>query len=469
MDYRTIKKEARALGCSVGDLIALAPQNDPFYTGRPAELAAAQWFAGNWHRFGYGNGVHLRRIHYQLVSQDPPAQKPDGKPYENTENDWTYLCNASKYARYLELVPAGQFVDRRNPDAIIRANWHEDPVPEYWSEGGGWRGYHQLPDLPALADLPDALPDLPDLHLSGYDGIQQPYHVEVWAEKTTMNDVLLPLCEQYSVNLVTGAGELSITAVIDFLERVQKADRPARILYVSDFDPAGLGMPISVARKVEFYQRKGGFDYLDIRLDPVVLTAEQVEWYNLPRVPVKDSDRRKASFEAAHGKGQVELDALEALHPGELAQILERAILGYHDPDLERRARAEEDQLREALQARRDEITGELQEDLDRVEADYTELRADFAKTRQRFAELVADFQAEIDTHRERLEDITVRGRGVYGTLYDRLTEVDLDIEDYPLPEPDLPPESETLYDSRLDYFQQLARYKEHRNGGGDA
>ena len=43
--------------------------------------------------------------------------------------------------------------------------------------------------------------------------ILQRYHIEIWAEKTTMNDVLLPLCQRYGVNLITGAGEQSLTSV----------------------------------------------------------------------------------------------------------------------------------------------------------------------------------------------------------------------------------------------------------------
>jgi hypothetical protein len=39
-----------------------------------------------------------------------------------------------------------------------------------------------------------------------------------------------------------------------------------RILYISDFDPAGAHMPVSVARKIEYLLRRDGHD-LDIRLD----------------------------------------------------------------------------------------------------------------------------------------------------------------------------------------------------------
>jgi len=134
--------------------------------------------------------------------------KPDGKPYENTTNDWAYLLQASKAARYLNLVDPAAFVDRRNPDPHIhRLLGSHDP----WVDiTGDWRGDFDV-TLPQF-------PQLPDFELYGYRP-RQPYHLEIWCEKTTMNDVLLPLCRQYDVNLVTGAGELSITAALDFVKR----------------------------------------------------------------------------------------------------------------------------------------------------------------------------------------------------------------------------------------------------------
>ena len=44
-NYDTLKQTAAENKVRVGDLLALAPNNDPFYTGRPSEVAAAQWFA----------------------------------------------------------------------------------------------------------------------------------------------------------------------------------------------------------------------------------------------------------------------------------------------------------------------------------------------------------------------------------------------------------------------------------------
>src|SRR5687768_969169 len=88
--YARIKALAKRRHVAVPALLVLAPKNDPFYAGSPAQERHAQWFAAVWERFGYTGGMHLRRMHYQLVSQHDP-RKDDGLPYENTEGCWDYL------------------------------------------------------------------------------------------------------------------------------------------------------------------------------------------------------------------------------------------------------------------------------------------------------------------------------------------------------------------------------------------
>jgi len=471
IDYRAIKRMAKKNGILIKDLLALDRSNDPFYIGTKSQIAAADWFVGLWREFGYGDDVHLRRVHYRAMTPGLNVLLPSGKPYENTLNDWGYLCKAGKYARYLDLVSPTAFVDRRNPEAQIHTTWDAtvDPTPEYKTTSDNHRwGWYELPELPELDNIGYAtLPDLPDFAVSGYDdGIQQDYHLEIWVEKTTMNDVLEPLCERYNVNLVTGAGEMSITAVVDFMARVRDAQRPARILYISDYDPAGLGMPISVARKIEFFQRRSGDGDGDIRLLPIALTSEQVRGYNLPRVPVKDEDLRKANWERDHGQGQVELDALEALYPGDLAHIVKDTILGYYDPDLERNARRERERLTDDLGAIREALQTHHQDDIDSLNTDYQTLRDDFDETREKFAEMAGEFAPEVEAYQERLQAIVERGQELYTNLHDELTAVgDLDTDDYPLPTPDLPQESGgSLYVSERGYMDQIEAYKSYRH-----
>lgn len=282
MNYDTIKALAKTRKCRVPDLIALAPQNDPFYVGTPADQVNARWFADLWQRFGYRHGVHIRRAHYQIISQSDPILLPNGKPYENTESYWDFLNVATKAARYLELVDPGAFVDRRNPPALSY-------VPE---SSGAPPLLRVSNDIYSEASSLPEFPELPDYGLGGYEGCQA-YHIELWAEKSTINDVLIPLCERYGAVLQTGLGERSI----------------------------------AVARKIEYVLHTRALD-LDIRLLPVCLTEPQVRDYQL---------RRAANFEARYGAGAVELDALEALYPGALRKVLSDAVERYFDNSLKRR------------------------------------------------------------------------------------------------------------------------------------
>jgi len=438
MDYIEIKRIAKESGMRVNELLALSPGNDPFYTGRPSEIAMAQWFLCQWQAMNYTTGVHLRRMHYALVSQDPPIARHDGHQYANTQNCWDYLCNAGKYARYLDLVSPDSFVDRRNPDAIVNADlWATWP-----SVGISVTGDSDYDVELALPEPPDAPGfDLRGLIDYGNDG--QPYMVELWAEKSTMNDVLEPLAREYKINLVTGLGELSITAVREFLRRAKQKGRPVRILYIADFDPAGIGMPISVARKIEFFLAND-YQGLDIRLQPVVLTADQIARYRLPRVPVKDTDKRKVSFELAHGQGQVELDALEALYPGELANILRLHILDYYDESLA-------DRLQDTHDATRQE--------LDNMRFAVLESHPEIDVLQEQWAELTERFQQEIE-HLQ--NEIAVQWAIIGSELGEELASYEK--PGVPQAE-DLQDNNGKLYQSDRLYFEQLRHYQDHREG----
>jgi hypothetical protein len=146
--------------------------------------------------------------------------------------------------------------------------------------------------------------------------------------------VLEPLARQLGLNVQTGVGEISITICRQLVERAGK--RPIRIIYVSDFDPAGQSMPVAAPRKIEWFARKHEDETgttLDIQLHPIVLTHDQVIEYELTRTPIKESERRAARFEERFGEGAVELDAMEALHPGELRRILVAEIEKFHNRD----------------------------------------------------------------------------------------------------------------------------------------
>lgn len=99
IDYEGIKALGRELGVKATDLIAMTPSADPFYVGLPAREAEARWFAELWERFGWGQGMHLRRAHYRLVVLDDPVIKPTGDPYVNDGASWGLMKRASLSAQ----------------------------------------------------------------------------------------------------------------------------------------------------------------------------------------------------------------------------------------------------------------------------------------------------------------------------------------------------------------------------------
>ena len=95
MNYQALKRLAKASKVSVKNLMALAPQNDPFYVETKGNIEKAEWLAEIYEELGSPSQVHIRRIHYFLVSRED-ILKPNGEQYENTENDWGYLSKATK-------------------------------------------------------------------------------------------------------------------------------------------------------------------------------------------------------------------------------------------------------------------------------------------------------------------------------------------------------------------------------------
>lgn len=400
INYKYLKDMAKESKTSVKNLIALAPNNDPFYFGAPAQVTQAQWFADVWERSGFTQGAHLRRLHYWCVSQGDFLHY-NGKAYENTNSHWKDLCQASKAARYLNYVRIEDIKDHKNPDPHIYAKY-------YYNEPGF---YVEAPEL-----------DDPWVDITGFnDSDVQPYHLEVWCEKSTMNDVLIPACQRFSANLVTGEGEMSITAVNDLMRRLGDSDKPARIFYISDFDPAGLSMPRAVARKIEYLLNKHQHQH-EVKLYPLVLNRDQVDKYKLPRVPIKESEARAASFEKIHGQGAVELDALEALYPGQLGKIVSEAMALYYDHGAVERMNEKKNQLRQAIQDQVDDVLNKYE----------NEIRA-------------------LDQMTEELRNISIEGIEFY-----QPEKSDPDVQDGEL---------FWLYDSKRNYLDQIEAYKGYGNG----
>src|SRR5215208_2642003 len=384
--YEELKRLQHAIRLERGrkppikDLIVLAPNNDPFYAGTEGQQAMAEWFADI---FGQTTGAHLRRIHYRLVARGDVV-RADGVLYENDANSWAYLNNASRYARYLGLVDPENIIDRRNlaphiymsPGFELRRAWsyevNTNPLDRILTHLGN----NLFPPVEVETEVSGYL----------YEEALQPYHVEVWAEKTTMNDILGPLCHALGANYVSGAGYQSITAMVNFLRhRVARLEKPCRVLYISDYDAAGRNMPKQMARQMEFWIKRYASDY-DIRVEPIVMTQEQAEDY--PEAP---------------DTGAVELDAMEELSPGRLAAIVGEAAAQFRDFHLANKVHANAQAAQEAVDAA---VQGEIADELDGVEEVKGEAEEIYERYRARLEDLAAEMDQELEPLDERLEPL---------------------------------------------------------------
>ncbi|MGI8936893.1 MAG: hypothetical protein ACR2JF_01520 [Iamia sp.] len=354
------------------------------------------------------------------------------------------------------LVDPTSLVDRRNAPPDLNHPTDPRPTPAPRAEHWGAQDW----DLPVIdADLAD------DVHyhidppiVTGYDYSleDQPVLVEVWVEKSTMNDVLVPLCEELGVNLVAGSGFASITGVVDLLRRAHRADKACRVLYVSDFDPAGHQMPTAVARQVEYWADLYA-PGTDIKITPVVLTSGEVEESEPPRTPTKETDRRRAGFEERHGGGAVELDALEALHPGELARIVRQAMAPYRDVWLRRRLAHTAHEAQEVAREAWDATVAGEQAQLDGVAQDIAAVVAGY---QAELDDLAARMSADMAPHEHRLSR-------VWHAVQAKAAGFRVDLPPRPEGEVGAADESGWLFDVGRTYRDQLAAYRRHRNGEG--
>jgi hypothetical protein len=255
-----------------------------------------------------------------------------------------------------------------------------------------------------------------------------------------MLDILEDVGRQYGVTRVYSLGELSLTACVKLiLDRVvRNGDRPVRLLYLSDFDPAGRSIPVAAARKVEWLIRAHDLD-IDLQLIPILLDHDQCVHYQLPRTPLKADEGRADEWAIQFGEGGTELDALEALHPGELRRIVTEALDRYHDHDLQGRW--------DALKSEREAELGAIAAG---VAAEYADaLRPHRAECRR------------LAWEPNRLRDEV---QMVYAKMLGEITERAGDVALTPLfefrSEREIAEHPDPLFDTARDYMEQIARYK---------
>jgi hypothetical protein len=280
--------------------------------------------------------VHLRGLHYRLI--DRP--KPDGRPYTNTDADWAWLqMHAAKAARWLRYIGFDRIVDHRN-DAPQIIEFTPPPQP--------WGCAYVNTDF----QLPTNLKPHSLLSLDA----AQPNHLMLVGEKSSLRGVLDNIAFRYSADLYLPTGEMSDTMAHTMAASSVDDNRPMKVFYISDCDPSGWQMPISLARKLQAL-KVIEFPDMEFAVYRVGLLPEQVRMHGLPSTPLKDTERRADKWLEAMGCEQTEIDAMLALRPELLWQIIIDAITPFYDSTLDTRVAAARRDWESRAQAVIDEQT----------------------------------------------------------------------------------------------------------------
>jgi hypothetical protein len=307
---------------SLTDLTVLSAQVDPYRIDTAAGHRDGAWLAEQLAKlYGPAQRAHWRGLHYAIVANGK-IRKPNGEIYRNTEDDWNWLAGPAKAGRWLGYIPFDRIVDQRNSPPAIH---HKARV---------------LPEARLSIGLDVEIPDVEDIEplpiARGFVA-RQAFHFVIFGEKSSLEDVVLPIAQQFEADLYLPTGEISDTLVYQIAKEANDDGRSLVMLTLADCDPAGHQMPVSIARKLQAFH---DLFFPDLRFEvvPVALTAEQVRDQGLPSTPLKEGEKRASRWTQAFGIEQTEIDALTTPTKRPVLQrIIRQAFKPYIDPTLTRR------------------------------------------------------------------------------------------------------------------------------------
>ena len=162
---------------------------------------------------------------------------------------------------------------------------------------------------------------------------------EVWVESRSIASVIFPDCKDLAVSLFPCGGFSSLSFVHDAAEELNGSEdrRPLQVLYVGDFDPAGVLIDVTLERELRNHLDPG----IDLLFERVGINPDQIVEYDLPTKPRKAGDKR-----SLHVEHSVEAEAMPA---GILRDLLRTRIESLLPPRALEVARTAEREERRTL------------------------------------------------------------------------------------------------------------------------
>lgn len=305
-------------------------------------IAAANRILVAFEQQGYR--LTLRQLYYQFIGEDLfPESYKNAAGTKNNIQSYNKLKNIIGDAREAGLIDWNHIADRLR-ERVTRPQW-EDPKQFLESV-------------------------CPQFSIDRWEN--QTTRVEVWIEKDALAEVVKRACKPFDVPFMVCRGYISASAIWEaahdrFLDWWNYHDQSTVIIHLSDHDPSGIDMTRDIERRLRLFSTQHDEDFADkgppdIEVVRVALTREQIEEYNPPPNPAKESDVRFKDYERIHGSESWELDALT---PAVIVDVIQSHIQQYVDADLYNEKLTEERNRRRKLMqlsARADAIIRKLPE-----------------------------------------------------------------------------------------------------------
>lgn len=170
----------------------------------------------------------------------------------------------------------------------------------------------------------------------------QPNRVVVLVEKQALQGLFMDVCREKQVDLLVCRGYPSITVLYKLAQQLKYRQEKVQVLYFGDYDPSGLDIDRNVEERLR--------DNFGARFTfkRYAITLDQIEEYDIPPAPAKETDSRTRGMEERLGEAmQVELDAID---PPDLQRIIGESIDVFFDKSIY------ETKRKEAIKSRRKEI-----------------------------------------------------------------------------------------------------------------
>jgi len=259
-----------------------------------------------------GYRLSLRQLYYQLVARDY---------IENSVKSYKRIGNLISDARLAGLLDWGMIEDRGR----------ETVIPTAW-------------DSPASIVRAAAN----QFRVDRWEG--QPCYVEVMVEKDALSGILEPVCRDLHVRFTANKGYSSSSAMYEAGKRIQRLGRrEVHLFYLGDHDPSGIDMTRDITERLGMFSHNG---IKAKRVHRLALNYDQVEQWNPPENPAKETDSRYEMYVHEFGESSWELDAVE---PRTLAELVREGIQGLIDEDQWNEVMEREKEMREDLEKFADE------------------------------------------------------------------------------------------------------------------